>query len=65
MAETSLSRSEPPPASTIGAFGWLHRNLFSSPFNIALTVLASYLLYPRSHPAAMGLAGRHLERRQP
>ena len=45
MAETPLSRAEPPPASTIGAFGWLHRNLFSSPFNIALTVLASYLLY--------------------
>jgi len=34
----------PPPASAIGALGWLRRNLFSSPFNVALTVLALYLL---------------------
>ena len=35
----------PPPASTIGVVGWLRRNLFSSPLNIALTVLALYLLH--------------------
>jgi general L-amino acid transport system permease protein len=34
----------PPPSSTIGALGWLRRNLFSSPLNVALTVLAVYLL---------------------
>jgi general L-amino acid transport system permease protein len=30
----------PPPASRAGMFGWLRTNLFSSPFNIALTLLA-------------------------
>ena len=45
MTETRIPRSDLPPASTIGVFGWLRRNLFSSPFNIALTLLASYLLY--------------------
>ncbi|MDQ5909811.1 MAG: ral L-amino acid transport system permease protein [Pseudomonadota bacterium] len=35
----------PPPASTIGALGWMRRNLFSSPSNIALTALAAYLLW--------------------
>lgn len=48
MAEPSLSRAPSPdlspPASTAGAIGWLRRNLFSSPLNIALTLLAVYLL---------------------
>ena len=35
----------PPPASTVGAVGWLRSNLFSSPFNIALTFAALYLVY--------------------
>ena len=30
----------PPPASRAGVFGWLRVNLFSSPFNIALTLVA-------------------------
>ena len=30
----------PPPASRAGMLGWLRTNLFSSPFNIALTLLA-------------------------
>jgi len=34
----------PPPVSAVGAFGWLRRNLFSSPFNAALTLLALYFL---------------------
>jgi general L-amino acid transport system permease protein len=37
--------SLPPPASTIGVLGWLRRNLFSTPLNVALTLLALYLLY--------------------
>ncbi len=45
MAEPHPSRPDPPPASAIGVLGWLRRNLFSSPFNIALTALASYLIY--------------------
>src|SRR5258707_7862402 len=32
--------SLPPPASRAGVFGWLRANLFSSPFNIALTLVA-------------------------
>ena len=30
----------PPPPSRAGVFGWLRANLFSSPFNIALTLIA-------------------------
>jgi general L-amino acid transport system permease protein len=32
--------SLPPPPSRAGVFGWLRVNLFSSPFNIALTLIA-------------------------
>jgi len=35
----------PPPVSSVGIIGWLRSNLFSSPFNTALTVLALYILY--------------------
>jgi general L-amino acid transport system permease protein len=46
MAESRLPHPDlPPPASIIGPWGWLRRNLFSSPFNVALTVLAAYLLW--------------------
>lgn len=46
MSEDRIPRSNDlPPANTIGVFGWLKRNLFSSPLNIALTVLALYLLF--------------------
>lgn len=34
----------PPPAAMTGALGWLRANLFSSPFNVALTVLIVLLL---------------------
>ena len=44
MAESRLPHSDlPPPASFIGPWGWMRRNLFSSPFNTALTALAAYL----------------------
>ncbi len=46
MAQSRLPHPDlPPPPSTIGALGWMRRNLFSSPFNIALTALATYLLW--------------------
>ncbi len=35
----------PPPVINVGILGWLRRNLFSSPGNTALTLLAIYLLY--------------------
>src|SRR5215831_1163694 len=35
----------PPPASQVGAIGWARRNLFSSPSNTVLTLVALYLLY--------------------
>lgn len=35
----------PPPATSVGVIGWLRRNLFSSPLNALLTILAAYLLY--------------------
>jgi general L-amino acid transport system permease protein len=34
-----------PPATTVGVVGWLRQNLFSSPLNAVLTVLALYVLY--------------------
>lgn len=34
----------PPPRSQIGVIGWTRRNLFPTPFNALLTVLALYLL---------------------
>ncbi len=40
-----------PPASTVGVFGWLRQNLFSSPLNSALTLAAAYLLYTTLVPA--------------
>jgi general L-amino acid transport system permease protein len=35
----------PPPASEVGAIGWVRHNLFSSTTNIVITVLTFYLLY--------------------
>ncbi|MGL4634619.1 MAG: amino acid ABC transporter permease [Beijerinckiaceae bacterium] len=35
----------PPPVSTSGVMGWIRLNLISSPFNIAMTVLAAFILY--------------------
>jgi general L-amino acid transport system permease protein len=35
----------PPPTSQVGIIGWLRRNLFSSPLNSLMTIVALYLLY--------------------
>ena len=46
MAESRLPHPDlPPPASIIGPWAWMRRNLFSSPLNITLTALAAYLLW--------------------
>ncbi|MCG8611167.1 MAG: amino acid ABC transporter permease, partial [Pseudomonadales bacterium] len=46
MAETFEKHPDlPPPASEVGVVGWLRKNLFSSPFNSVLTILALYGLY--------------------
>jgi general L-amino acid transport system permease protein len=34
-----------PPSTSVGVLGWLRQNLFSSPLNTLLTILALYLLY--------------------
>jgi general L-amino acid transport system permease protein len=34
----------PPPAARAGPFGWLRANLFSTPFNIALTIVCVLLI---------------------
>ncbi|NJM11419.1 MAG: amino acid ABC transporter permease [Synechococcaceae cyanobacterium SM1_2_3] len=45
MAEPRIPHPDlPPPATTIGAIGWIRRNLLSSPLNAVLTLLAIYLL---------------------
>lgn len=46
MAEIHVPQpSLPPPSTTVGAVGWLRHNLFSSPLNVVLTLLALFLLY--------------------
>jgi len=40
----STLEQQPPPASMTGATGWLRENLFSTPFNITLTVLIALFL---------------------
>lgn len=35
----------PPPRRTTGVAGWVHKNLLSSPLNIALTIIGVYFLY--------------------
>jgi len=34
-----------PPIGQSGVLYWLHKNLFSTPFNVALTLLTAYFLY--------------------
>ena len=41
----------PPSGAVAGAVGWLRQNLFSSPLNALLTVLALYVLYVVVPPA--------------
>jgi general L-amino acid transport system permease protein len=50
MANTTLPQERaanpdlPPPASEVGIVGWAYKNLFSSPLNIALTVISVALI---------------------
>jgi len=44
MAKQKLSPLKP-PSKQIGIFSWLHKNLFSSYFNSAITLLSLYFLY--------------------
>jgi len=37
--------SLPPPPNTVGAIGWIRKNLFSSPLNAFLTLLSLYLIW--------------------
>jgi general L-amino acid transport system permease protein len=43
--QTAPVAALPPPLSEAGAIGWLRKNLFSSWFNVTLTVLCALLLY--------------------
>ena len=45
MATFQVHADLPPPASSTGALGWLRKNLFDSPANGAMTLLALYALY--------------------
>ncbi len=42
---TQLQPDLPPPKMQVGVLGWMRKNLFSSPTDIILTILAVYLLY--------------------
>ena len=52
MAVYATKPGKNPPISQIGALRWLRENLFSTPFNSALTLLALYLLYISIPPLA-------------
>lgn len=43
--EPGMHPSLKPPVGQTGLLLWLRKNLFSSPFNIALTIITTYLLY--------------------
>lgn len=45
FVRTEEIQPSPPPISSTGVIGWLRENLFSSPLNTALTLLAVYILY--------------------
>ena len=40
----------PPPSDTVGPVHWLKANLFSSPVNSIVTLVAIYLLYLKHKP---------------
>ena len=52
MAVFTPKPAEQPPISQIGVLRWLRENLFSTPFNSALTLLALYLMYLAIPPLA-------------
>ena len=45
MADLERKPDLPPPASTVGVFGWAKQNLFSTPVDSLLSLGALYLLY--------------------
>ena len=45
MSEHTPHPDLAPPASTVGFIGWLRSNLFSSPWNTALSLFSIYLVY--------------------
>ena len=47
---------QPPPASTVGPWAWVRENLFSSPLNIVVTILAALLVRDGD---GGGLEGKH------
>ena len=49
--EAPATTLRPPAAERLGVFGWLRRNLFNSPLNSLLTILALWLLWITLVPA--------------
>ena len=45
MARLERHPELPPPITEVGVLGWLRHNLFSSPANAALTLVALYVIY--------------------
>ena len=43
--ESGQPSALPPPRSEVGVLGWLKHNLFSSPFNVALTAAVAWFLW--------------------
>ena len=49
-SQAEMVAPRPPPASTVGVLGWVRANLFSSYFDIALTLLCVWLLWTAVPP---------------
>ncbi|TNE37693.1 MAG: amino acid ABC transporter permease [Alphaproteobacteria bacterium] len=45
IVKTDRHPDLPPPASQTGVVGWLRENLFSSPLNIILTIIAAFIAW--------------------
>ena len=43
--ESGQQSTLPPPRSEVGVLGWLKHNLFSSPFNVVMTLLIVWFLW--------------------
>ena len=45
VVRSQMAAAEPPPGAQIGALGWMRKNLFSTPANALLTLLAIYVVW--------------------
>lgn len=45
IVRREMAAAEPPPATEVGVWGWMRKNLFSTPGNALLTLIAIYVVW--------------------